>query len=132
MSEKIRVQTIIEVAGKPIENVRKVLEHVEEKLKEEKENFKCVSSHIGNPELDDKTTLFGGFLECELEFSFPNKIITFIVDYTPTSIEVLEPKDIQLDSQEFTGLLNDISQILLRKENEIRKLKAYIHHLKVK
>ena len=132
MGERIYVQAIIEVAGKPVEKVQEALDAVEVKLKEEKKLFHFISSHIGEPQLDDTTTLFGGFLDCELEFESSANILSFVMNYTPTSIEVTRPERISLEAQEFTGLLNDFSQFMLKSQNEVRELRAYVHHLQRK
>jgi hypothetical protein len=55
--------------------------------------------------------------------------MNFMVDYTPTSIEVESPQTIKLDNSDFTEVLNTLSQIILRGQNEIRQLRAYIHHI---
>jgi len=126
---KIKVRFIIQIAGKPVENVQKALEHVLGKLKEETEKFNIVESHIEKPELDDKSTLYSGFIEVLAVFKDSTHILEFILDYTPTSVEVEEPEEIKLNNSDFTGILNDFSQNILNHQSEIRNLRAQIHML---
>lgn len=132
MVEKITVAFIIQIAGKPVENVEKALNAVLDKLKGEKDNFKVISSDIGKPELDEETTLYSGFLEITAKFEDSSKLLAFIVDYTPSSIEVEDPEKIIMNNNDFSGVLNDLSALMLKTTNENRNLRAYVHNLNKK
>ncbi|MDA3855407.1 MAG: hypothetical protein PF569_04050 [Candidatus Woesearchaeota archaeon] len=132
MAEKITAAFIIQIAGKPVENVEKALNVVLDKLKAEKDNFKVVSSDVGKPELDEETTLYGGFLEVSAKFENASKLLAFIVDYTPSSIEVEDPEKIVMNNNDFSGILNDVSALMLKTQNENRNLRAYAHSLNKK
>jgi len=129
MSKKVVGQFIIQIAGKPVENVEKALKFVLDKIKKENKKFKLREYHIANPELEDKTTLYSGFLDLELGFNETKDILDFIADYTPTSIEIIEPEKIELNSHDLTGILNDIAHHLLRASAEVRQLRAHVHVL---
>ena len=132
MAQKITIQAIIEIAGKPQKKVEEALEIVCEKLEGEKEKFKCLNVNVGTPKLDSKTTLFCGFLDIEIEFLDTKLLLNFILDYTPTSVEVISPQKISLETQEFTGILNDFSNFILKAQSEVRDLRAYIHNIQKK
>ena len=129
MTEKITARFIIQIAGKPVENVQKALEHVLENLKKEKEKFKLLESSIEKAELDEETTLYSGFLDISASFADIKSILEFILDYTPTSIEIESPELIEMDNHVLTGVLNDMSNFILTSQNEIRKLRAHSHIL---
>lgn len=132
MTQKIVGRFIIEIAGKPVENVEKALNLVLEKIKEEKKRFKIVESHVGEPELNEETTLYGGFLDIEIKFSEVKELLNFVMDYTPTSIEIVEPEELNLNLVEINDLLNVFSSTQLEANSKIRNLSAYIHMLKEK
>lgn len=128
MSEKITARFIIQIAGKPVENVEKALKIVEEKLKAEK-RFKVVESEILEPELDEKSTLYSGLIEVLARFENAQSVLEFIIDYTPNSIEIEDPEKIVFDNASFTGILNDFSSSILRMTHQVRTLNANIHFL---
>jgi hypothetical protein len=107
----------------------KALDFVLKKLKDEEKNFKLVDEFVGEPELDEKTTLYGGFIEATVKFEDAGKILGFIVDYTPTSIEVEDPDKVELSSHDLTVVLNDMSSTILRMMGQLRAANAHIHHL---
>lgn len=131
MAEKVIARFIIEIAGKPVENVEKALNLVLKKINDDK-RYKVVSSDVAEPILDEETTLYGGFLDIEIKFAEVNEILGFILDYTPSSVEVIEPEKISLDNNYLTGILNDMSLKLLGSTNKIRQLNAHIHMLNKK
>ncbi|MCA9495748.1 MAG: hypothetical protein KC589_02300 [Nanoarchaeota archaeon] len=127
MAEKIDARFIIQIAGKPIENVEKALKHVLEKLKGEKEKFKVIESDIEEAEYDEETKLYSGFIDVMARFSDSKSILEFILDYTPTSIEIESPENLKLSSNDMTGILNDMTNFILGTQNKIRQLNAYVH-----
>ena len=129
MTEKITSRFIIQIAGKPVENVEKALGHVLDKLKSEKDKFKLLESSIEKPELNEESTLYSGFLDISASFVDVKSILEFILDYTPTSIEIEDPENIEITNDVLTGVLNDMSNFILASQNEIRKLRAHSHIL---
>ena len=132
MVNKIVARFIIEIAGKPVENVSKALKLVVDKLSSKENKVKLIESNIEEPELDDKTTLYYGFIEVEIKFKEVQDIFNFILDYTPTSVEVLEPENIEIGFSDLTELLNNVSQLSLNSQNTIRQLTAQVHMLNEK
>jgi hypothetical protein len=128
MSQKYHSRFIIEIAGKPVENVQKALEKVKENLENETERFKIVEIDLEQPELHEETKLYSGFLEVEGKFPSIEHFFNFIIDYTPTSIEIIEPEYVSFDSAEFAGVLNDISQIVLSNITEKRTLQMQLQY----
>lgn len=129
MNNNIKAMFIIQIAGKPLENVNKALELVEKKLKDDK-RWKILESDIIEPELDEESTLYSGMIEATAKFNTSGNIMEFIMDYTPNSIEVEDPSTINLNLSEFNGMLNDISNYMLASQTQIRKLNANLHMLK--
>lgn len=130
MTEKITARSIIQIAGKPKENVEKALNVVINKIKEQKEKYKIIESDIAPPELDEKTTLYSGLIETTIKFQNTEEILGFILDYTPSSIEIENPQNIKIEAHELTGMLNDISRIILNANMHLRNLSAQVQILK--
>lgn len=129
---KITARFIIQIAGKPVENVNKALNIVLDKLNSQKDKFKVIESELVEAELDEETTLYSGFLEVSAKFKEPKEILNFILDYTPTSIEIEDPQKIDLDAGSFTDILNDMSNHIISTQTHIRHLSANIHVLNKK
>jgi hypothetical protein len=129
MGEKIISEFIIEIGGKPIENVEKALKSVEDRLKAEKK-FKVIESEISEPEIEEKSKLYLGFIDIKIQFKEIKDILDFVYDYTPSSIEIQEPENLKVNSLELTGILNDMSNKFLKNNAELRQMRAYIHMLK--
>ena len=103
--KKVTARVIIEVVGKPEEHVKKALEIVIKKIKEE-EGIKVKEEKSFKPKEVDK--FFSTFAELVIEFKNPNQIISFCFDYMPSSIEIIDPEELALRSNELAGLLNDL------------------------
>ncbi len=131
MKDKIIARFIIQIAGKPIENVEKALNFVLNKINEDKK-YKVLDSHIAQPELEKDSTIYAGFLDMEIKFNEAKDILDFIMDYTPSSVEVVEPETIVFDNNTLTGILNDMSSNILDSLNKVRHLNAHVHMLNKK
>ncbi|MCA9486495.1 MAG: hypothetical protein H6500_00340 [Candidatus Woesearchaeota archaeon] len=128
MAEKIIARFIIQIAGKPEKNVVEALKLVETKLREH-ELFTVLESEVAEPEYDEETTLYSGFLDLEIRFPGPAELLGFVLDYTPNSVEIVEPQILKLEASELTGIMNDMSSHLLRTSAKIRQLSAQLHHV---
>ncbi len=120
---KVIARFIIEIAGKPVENVENALNKFKDQFEAEKKKFKVVEIDVNKPELNEESKLYSGFLDMEVKFSSVETLLSFIIDYTPTSIEILEPQELDLDSLEFSNILNDMSSSLLKTNIELMKYK---------
>jgi hypothetical protein len=118
MAKKISARFIIQIAGKPVENVEKALNLVLDKIKKEGK-YSLFDSLIEEPEYDEKTTLYSGFMEVALKFDKTIDILDFIVDYTPNSVEIEDPEKIEFNAYELTGVLNDFTGKILDSQNKI-------------
>lgn len=131
MNEDVVVRFIIQIAGKPVQNVEKALSIVEEKLGES-QTFKLKESQILEAQYDEESSLYSGLIEGVAKFDDLEKLFEFILDYTPNSIEVEEPEHIKLDAARLTGMLNEFSNKILSTTNQVRTLSANLHFLSQK
>ena len=128
MAQKITARFMLQVAGKPVENVQKALELVFDKIKESKD-WKFIDGEIIDPELDEASTMYSGLIEVTLKFEKVEKLMGFIVDYTPNSVEIEDPETLKFDIHEFNGVLNDMSSKFLNMAQQLRQANASLHYL---
>jgi hypothetical protein len=131
MADNIVARFIIQIAGKPVENVEKALNFISKKINDDKK-YKVLDSHVADPELEKESTIYVGFLDIEIKFKEAKDILDFIMDYTPSSVEVIEPENIKFTNNELTGILNDMSSNILDTLNKVRHLNAHVHMLNKK
>lgn len=100
----ILARIIIEVVGKPKEHVEESLKIAITRIKEQK-NIILKEGDLYDAE--EKDGLWCTFSELELLFKDINSLVGFCFDYVPSSIEILEPKDLKFDTNELSNLIND-------------------------
>lgn len=126
---KITARFIIEIAGKPQENVQKALEKFKQEFESEKDRFKVNECILEQAEFSEESQLYTGFLEVDAKFKDVSSILNFVADYTPTSIEIEDPASLELDNNEFAGVLNDVSSMLLKANVDRHKLRFQVNYL---
>jgi len=122
VERKIKVRVIIEVIGGPKEHVEKTLGLVLNKIKEEKylEVIKAVSYEA--KQTDKK--FWSSFAELELSFSNVERVIDFCFDYMPSSIEIVEPTELMMETKEISNMLNDLLAGLHKYELALKNIHA--------
>jgi hypothetical protein len=128
MAQKITARFMLQIAGKPVENVQKALELVFDKVKVSKD-WSFIEGEIIDPELDEESTMYSGLIEVTLKFEKVEKLMGFIVDYTPNSVEIEDPETLKFDISEFNGVLNDMSSKFLHMAQQLRQANASLHYL---
>lgn len=126
---KVEANFIIQIAGKPVENVQKALETVKDNLMKEKELCEVTNCEVVEAQKDDDGGLYSGFLDLEAKFSSVKKVLEFITDYSPSSVEIIEPQEMKLNAYDFTEILNDVSSKLLKYQMESRTYKGHANFL---
>jgi len=131
---QVYFRSIIEVVGRPKEHVENtVKEHVDKIDKEEKLDIvKSEFAELKEQE-DEKTKekFWHTFVELELWSKNLPSLIDFCFDYMPSSIEIIEPKELHLKEREFSGFLNDLQGNLHRMNMAIKEIRNDNLHLKM-
>lgn len=126
----VRAVLIVEVAGKPAEHVKESIEKHVNSLKERKD-VTVNSLFISEPKkvVDDKE-VFTCYSEIDLEVENLFILTEIVFDYMPSSVEVLEPANINLTSSQASSLLNNVSgrghkydEIAMLAQAKIKELK---------
>jgi len=119
--QKITAMMIIEVAGRPPEYLENSLKIHLDKLNHIKD-VKLVSSKIAEPRLiETEKDLYTCFGEVEVEVIDMAKLMDLIFDFMPSSVEIINPSDIEFNCQEATMFANDMAG-RLHKYDEVAKI----------
>ena len=122
----LKIRTIIEVAGYPQKHVNEVMLKIIENIKKEPK-VKTIKEQIA--EAQAAKEIFSGFMELELEIETFDKLISFCQSYLPSSIEVLDIKEIKVNTDEFRTGMNDLISYLHRVNVIVTNMQAHINQL---
>lgn len=122
-----KISAIIEVAGFPEKHVNEVMLKIIENLKKEPK-IKVMKEEIA--EAKPAKEVFAGFMEFELEIETLDKLLFFCYNYLPSSIELLETKDMKLSTEEFRTGINDLLAYLHRINFMVSNINAENEFLK--
>src|SRR3989344_99128 len=101
----ITIKTLVEIAGFPESHVNEIMEKIIEKL--EKENgIKIIKKNVGKAEKVKE--MYYSFADLELDVDNLQVLMGFCFDYTPTSIEIVDIKELTFKVKELTNSLNDM------------------------
>jgi hypothetical protein len=124
----ILVKSIIEIAGRPKEHIVETLKLVIKNIRESKniilksgDLFKAKETELN---IKQKGKLWTCFAELELLIKDLPSLMGFCFDYMPSSIEIIEPSDLKLNTTEFGNLLNDMLSRLHNMDMLIKNLRA--------
>ncbi len=120
----IKARMIIEVAGMPESHVSDTLLVISTRFGEKRKDLKVTDKKIGEPKQAEKSKFFTGFVE--LEFDAKNLEVLFgvVLDFLPSSIEILEPENLKETAFNLNGALNEIVGRLHAYDATVKTLKA--------
>ncbi len=126
----ILCRCIIEIAGTPKSHIEKTIKLVVENIRNEggtdiilKAGDVFKTKEIEMKDIK-KGKLFSTYVELELLFKNIPTMIGFCFDYMPSSLEILEPKDLRLETNDFAGLINDLLARLHQMDMTLKGLRA--------
>jgi 7,8-dihydro-6-hydroxymethylpterin-pyrophosphokinase len=106
----IKVNAILEVLGRPAENVTEALKIIVDRMKNEKE-LKLISNRIHEPvAVKDSDNLFTSFMEVELELPSLNHLFSFLFVYMPANIEIIHPENLSISNHDLNLMTNQLMQ----------------------
>src|SRR3989344_691981 len=107
MSKTILFRPVVEVLGKPKEQVDSTLKGYLTKLKENS-RYEVTKEDLAELKQHEESELWMAFAELEIKTTGVAEIIDFCFDYMPSLIEIIEPEELQLDSLVISSFLNDM------------------------
>jgi hypothetical protein len=134
----IQSRVIIEVVGKPKEHVEKTLKDLIEQIKK-RENIELLKQEVSEAkEVNDENNpdLWATFSEIEMLTKDIKVLVNFCFDFMPSSVEIIEPKELKLKDNDISNVLNDlqgrlhqVDLVAKRLNNENQFLKNNMHAL---
>ena len=118
---ELTIKAIIEILGKPKEHVEQTISKVMEELGK-KEGITIVEKEVANTK--ELENFFSTYADVELKLADLDKLIDFCFDFLPSSVEIMEPEKIDLDSHKMAEFLNDLLAKLHQNSMAIRNLHA--------
>ena len=127
----ILCRCIIEIAGTPKSHIENTIKLVVEDIKNKEGKDIILKSgdvfkteEIELKDIKQKGKLFSTYAELELLFRNIPVLIGFCFDYMPSSLEIIEPEGLSLNTKDFAGLLNDLLARLHQVDMTLKGLKA--------
>jgi hypothetical protein len=108
---KIQAQLILEILGRPAENVKEALNTLVVKLGSE-QGISILEKTYHDPKPVENSSLFTAFAEVTVELDKLENYFGILFSYMPAHIEILNPEKFNLSNFEFNELGNKIIQRL--------------------
>lgn len=106
--EKMQVNLIIEIMGKPKEHVSESLKFLVDKMSE-RSGVKIINKTLHEPvEIKDSKDLFTTFAEISAEFDSLESYFGFIFAYMPSNVEIISPKSFEIKNNDLTDIGNKL------------------------
>lgn len=138
--EKIQAHLVIEILGKPKENVSEAMTNLVNKLATEK-GVAIIEKTIHEPvPVKDTRELFTTFTELLVEFDSVSTYLLISFAYLPSNIEIISPEKVTITNNDLAYLGNKIMQrvheydavvknVLMERDMLTRKLYEVAPHL---
>ncbi|MBS3151328.1 hypothetical protein J4443_03050 [Candidatus Woesearchaeota archaeon] len=117
---EIRSRIIIEILGSPVEHVEKVMRDVVNEL--EKKNIKILKKEVSEPAKVEK--FYSSFAEVEFKCNDLDALLDICFDFMPSVVEIIEPKEFNIEPKILEDFLNDLLARLHRNSMVMRNLHA--------
>ncbi len=118
---QVLAKVILEILGAPKEHVEESLKSYVENLRKEK-NFDIINEEFAKPE--PQKELFSAFAEIDIWFKSPVALLDFCFDSLPSSVEIMKPTSLKMESTDLSNLLNDLQAKLHQTEMVVKTFKA--------
>lgn len=102
---EIKIKAIIEIAGFPEEHVKNTMDMVMENLSKEK-GVSIIKKEVAPVKSVEK--MWSTFAELELKMENFTELNDFFFNYMPSSVEIIEPVKMNINSNEMDDLINDM------------------------
>jgi hypothetical protein len=125
----VRAIMIIEMMGRPKEHISsQIREHIG--LMDKVKGLEVIKKDFSEPKkIDDKNNLYTCFCEVEIECINFIQLYELVLDFMPSSIEVLDPSKLNFTIDEATSVLNNLSGRLHRYDDVVKIMKNREHKL---
>jgi hypothetical protein len=119
--EKIRVRFIVEMLGRPKEILSKALEDL---IKEIKKDGRVVENETYSKPKKVGKLIFSAFVEFEMICEGLDGLIGAIIDYAPTTVELISPEKVDIGIFDLQEILNDLTARLHELDKQVKIYQA--------
>ena len=138
--EKIQANFVLEMLGRPKENVESAMSGLVTQLSKDK-GLKLINKTLHDAVPAEKTPdLFTTFCELLIEFDTSEDLLQSVFKYLPANIEVIKPEKVSISNHDFNFLTNRLAQklhqydailknTLMQRDILAKKLKEVAPHL---
>lgn len=119
---EIELRCTIELLAKPKDTATAALKKILENIEENGKKLKVTDVSYGEPQKVEQD-FYSAFSTFKIK-SDPTSIFSFILDYAPSTIEVLNSGDVRVSMSDLQGILNDISGRLNQMDTNIKLFSA--------
>lgn len=121
----IHAKLIVEIAGSPESHVAETLKLLASKFAEGNPEVRVKKAEVNTTKkIPESENFFSGFIEFEIEVASIAAMMGLVIDYLPSSIDIIGPEDIKESSINLAEILNDLSGRLHQYDSEVKTLKA--------
>ncbi|HIH14509.1 MAG TPA: hypothetical protein HA224_04620 [Nanoarchaeota archaeon] len=121
----IHAKLIVEIAGSPESHVADTLKLIVNNFAIKNPEVKVKKSEINAPKkMPESQNFFSGFIEFEVEVASLSAMLGLILDYMPSSIDIISPENITENCGNLADLLNDLAGRLHQYDATVKTLKA--------
>ena len=121
--KKIISRITVEVLGSPKDHVEKALQQVIKKLREDEKGIKVLKvEEFECKQMDNK--LWNTFADIEFETLELKRVLDVCYDYMPSTIEILEPAGLEIDTNDIADVFNDFLTHLHKYSMVLKKLQT--------
>ncbi|MBS3144890.1 hypothetical protein J4208_04875 [Candidatus Woesearchaeota archaeon] len=104
---KLKARAILEILGSPEEHVKKTMQMILEKAKQYPDAKITNEKLFPSEKMGDKN-LWSTFAELDMEVKTIQVLTGFCFDFMPSSLEIVEPEELQLQHHVVSDVLNDL------------------------
>lgn len=128
----IKTKIINEVLGSPKEHVENTMGLLINNIKQNN-NWKVERDEIFEAKkLNENSPFYSSFIEMEISFEGLENLMAFCFDFMPSSIEILEPDEIKMETANLSELFNELMARLHNNDMLLRNALAELSLLKKK
>lgn len=103
----LKVRAIIEILGSPEPHVKSTMQMILDNVKKYKD-VKVLHEQLFPAEKMGDKNLWSTFAELEMEAKNVQTLTGFCFDFMPSSLEILEPEEMQMQHHAVSDVLNDL------------------------
>ncbi|MEM2707682.1 MAG: hypothetical protein QXQ30_01215 [Candidatus Pacearchaeota archaeon] len=119
----IRAIIVYEIIGRPADYIEKVMNVFLDRIKDKKDVELIKKEIFPVREIEKVKDLYSIVAETEFYFKDIEVLLGFMIDTMPSSIEIIEPKEIKFNLSKINAFVNDYLATLHRYDDVFKKLK---------